>query len=107
VATSAATVERLSDTLGDGFVFKKMFGEYALYVGPKVVALVCDDVLFIKPSPADGGFCDECEQAPPYPGAKPYWQVPATRTEDAEWLTAALESTAAALPEPKPKKRRA
>ncbi len=27
---------------------RKMFGEYALYVDGKVVALVCDDHLFVK-----------------------------------------------------------
>ena len=27
---------------------RKMFGEYALYCGDKVVALVCDDQLFVK-----------------------------------------------------------
>lgn len=29
---------------------RRMFGEYALYVGPKVVALVCDNQLFVKPT---------------------------------------------------------
>ncbi|RYF09624.1 MAG: hypothetical protein EOO77_23380 [Oxalobacteraceae bacterium] len=28
---------------------KKMFGEYGVYLDEKMVALVCDDVLFIKP----------------------------------------------------------
>ncbi|HYP97216.1 MAG TPA: TfoX/Sxy family protein [Polyangiaceae bacterium] len=28
---------------------RKMFGEYALYSTEKVVALVCDDQLFVKP----------------------------------------------------------
>jgi TfoX/Sxy family transcriptional regulator of competence genes len=32
--------------------YKKMFGEYAVYVGPKVVALVCDNSLFLKPTEA-------------------------------------------------------
>ncbi|MCC3506339.1 MAG: TfoX/Sxy family protein [Microcoleus sp. PH2017_19_SFW_U_A] len=30
--------------------FKKMFGEYAIYCDEKVVALVCDNQLFIKPT---------------------------------------------------------
>jgi TfoX/Sxy family transcriptional regulator of competence genes len=28
---------------------RRMFGEYALYVDGKVVALLCDDQLFLKP----------------------------------------------------------
>ncbi|RJT43728.1 TfoX/Sxy family protein [Legionella taurinensis] len=31
---------------------KKMFGEYAIYCDDKVVALVCDDQLFVKPTTA-------------------------------------------------------
>ena len=30
--------------------FKKMFGEYAIYCDEKVVALVCDNQLFVKPT---------------------------------------------------------
>ena len=33
--------------------YRKMFGEYALYLDGKVVALVCDNHLFVKPT-ADG-----------------------------------------------------
>jgi DNA transformation protein len=29
---------------------KKMFGEYGLYCDGKIVALICDDQLFIKPT---------------------------------------------------------
>jgi len=32
--------------------FKKMFGEYALYSGNKVFALICDNKLYIKPTDA-------------------------------------------------------
>ncbi len=34
---------------------KKMFGEYAIYCDDKVVALVCDDQLFVKPTKAGKG----------------------------------------------------
>jgi len=30
--------------------YRKMFGEYALYCNEKVVALVCDMQLFVKPT---------------------------------------------------------
>ena len=33
------------------FSFRKMFGEYALYLDGKVIALVCDNLLFVKPTP--------------------------------------------------------
>jgi TfoX/Sxy family transcriptional regulator of competence genes len=30
--------------------YKKMFGEYAVYCDEKVVAFVCDNQLFVKPT---------------------------------------------------------
>jgi TfoX/Sxy family transcriptional regulator of competence genes len=31
--------------------FKKMFGEYGLYFDDKLFAMVCDNKLYIKPTP--------------------------------------------------------
>lgn len=33
-------------------VYRKMFGEYALYLKGKVIGFVCDNQLFIKPTEA-------------------------------------------------------
>lgn len=49
--------------------FKKMFGQYAFYCDGRVVALVCDNTLFVKTSVAGSVFADAGE-AQPYPGAK-------------------------------------
>jgi TfoX/Sxy family transcriptional regulator of competence genes len=35
--------------------YRYMFGEYAIYCDGKVVALVCDNQLFVKPSDAASG----------------------------------------------------
>ena len=50
MGTSPSTVTFLLDQLRSipGVRARKMFGEYALYCGEKVVALVCDDQLFVK-----------------------------------------------------------
>ena len=54
-----------------GFIdTKKMFGEYALYSDGKVVALICDNKLFIKPTGAGRKFIGDVVEAPAYPGAK-------------------------------------
>ena len=45
--------------------YRKMFGEYALYSKGKVVALVCDDQLFVKPTDAGRSFIGEVVEAPP------------------------------------------
>ena len=36
--------------------YRAMFGEYALYSRAKVVALICDDQLFVKPTEAGRSF---------------------------------------------------
>lgn len=90
--------------LGRRLVFKKMFGEFALYVDGKVVALVCDDQLFLKPTPEGKSYLGKVAEAPPYPGAKNYFQV-SSEMDDSERLGAALNITARALPEPTPKSK--
>jgi hypothetical protein len=53
-ATELSFVEYILETarLGSRLTYKKMFGEYALYLDEKVVAFACDNSLFIKPSKA-------------------------------------------------------
>lgn len=82
---------------------KKMFGEYGLYADQKIFALVCDNKLFIKPTEAGKQFIGNVVEAPPYPGAKPSFLIE-EQLEDREWITELVRITAAALPEPKPKK---
>ena len=79
---------------------RPMFGEYGLYCDEKVVGLICDDALFIKPSTADPELFSRTEPAPPYPGAKPYHRVPGDALDDREWLGRAVQATADALPPP-------
>lgn len=44
---------------------KKMFGEYAIYCNSKVVALVCDNMLFVKPTVLGKSFIGEVDEQPP------------------------------------------
>jgi len=80
---------------------RKMFGEYALYCDGKLVALVCDDQLFIKPTPAGRAFAGACPESPPYKGAKPSLLMSADQIENAEWLSTLVRISAAELPQPK------
>ncbi|WP_397574196.1 TfoX/Sxy family protein [Silanimonas sp.] len=81
---------------------KKMFGEYAVYVDGLVVALACDNQLFLKPTPATAARLATATMAPPYPGAKPHALIDEW-LDDPEALAALLRDTAKALPPPKPK----
>lgn len=83
-----------------------MFGEYAIYCNEKVVALVCDDQLFVKPTTAGKAFVTNYIESPPYPGAKPYLLISGEMWEDSEWLVELFKVTASELPLPKKKPRK-
>lgn len=106
MGTSAATIDHLLDTLAPLAVSaRKMFGEYALYLDGRVVALVCDDQLFLKPTPGAIAALPGSPAAPPYPGAKPHLLV-TDALDDPDRVAGALRAVAADLPAPKPKKRK-
>ena len=85
--------------------YKKMFGEYALYSGNKIFALICDNKLFIKPTISGKNFIHDIVEAPPYPGAKPSYLIE-DKIEDHEWLSNLVRITVSELPESKPRKKR-
>ena len=85
---------------------REMFGEYGLYCDGKLVAPVCDEQLFVKPTAAGRAYLGSITEAAPYPGAKPCFRVPGNMWEDADWLSDLIRMTAAALPMPPAKKPR-
>jgi TfoX/Sxy family transcriptional regulator of competence genes len=77
MATQPETAEFILGKLRDPkrFTTRAMFGEYALYADGTVVALICDDRLYVKILPASRELESQCEQGEPYPGAKPHYVV--------------------------------
>jgi TfoX/Sxy family transcriptional regulator of competence genes len=107
MTTSKETVAFILDQMAPLPVRSRaMFGEYGLYCDEKIVGLICDDTLFVKPTAIAGAFADDAWLAPPYPGAKDSFAIPGDRLDDREWLQAFIQQTADALPVPKPKKPR-
>jgi TfoX/Sxy family transcriptional regulator of competence genes len=84
--------------------FRKMFGEYALYSKGKVVALICDNQLFIKPTAAGRSFIGTVVELPAYPGAKPSFLID-DQIEDRDWISKLIELTEQELPNKKVKKK--
>jgi len=84
---------------------RKMFGEYAIYCDDKMVAAICDDQLFVKPTEPGRQLIGTPDEVPPYHSAKPYYRIPADRWDDHDWLSQLIRVTADALPAPKPKRR--
>jgi DNA transformation protein and related proteins len=105
MATKQKTVDFIIDQAkGAGSVSaRKMFGGYALYCDGKVVALICDDTLFLKVTANSERLTDGPKYGPPYPGAKPHIIVSEAIIEDDALLGELIGRTAADLPAPKPK----
>jgi TfoX/Sxy family transcriptional regulator of competence genes len=104
MASSVGTVQFICDQAGLGrrLTFRRMFGEYALYLDGKVVALICDDQLFLKPTPEGQAYLGNVSEVPPFPGAK-NWFLLSSEIDDPDQLGGALQVTARALPAPRPK----
>jgi TfoX/Sxy family transcriptional regulator of competence genes len=104
MSSSSDTVQYIVDQVGLGrrLTSKKMFGEFALYLDEKIVALVCDDQLFLKPTNQAKAFLGKVNLAPPYSGAKDYFLL-TDELEDPDRLKEVVLITAGALPDPKPK----
>jgi TfoX/Sxy family transcriptional regulator of competence genes len=63
MASDKSFVEFIVDQIDNAgqITFKKMFGEYAVYCKDKVVALVCDNQLFVKPTEEGRAFIGDVE----------------------------------------------
>ncbi|TAJ74338.1 MAG: TfoX family protein [Phenylobacterium sp.] len=105
MATDRKTVDYLVDQMSKAgpVSARPMFGEYGVYCDGKMVAIIADGQLFLKPTPAGRALAAGAEEAPPYPGAKPHMLIDADRWEDQDALSDLVRATAAALPAPKPK----
>ena len=82
---------------------KKMFGEYGIFWDDKMVAMVCDGQLFVKPTAAGRELIGVPVEASPYPGAKPCFLISGDRWEERAWLSRLLQVTATELPATKKK----
>lgn len=108
MATQKDTVEFILEKLADDktFAVRAMFGEYALYAKGKTVALVCDNLLYVKIVPASAALASVCEQGDPYPGARPHYIVEESQLSSIEELPDILINIAKSLPAQKKKTKK-
>ena len=108
MASDQKTVDYICDQMSAAgpVSARKMFGEYAVYCGEKLVALICDNQLFVKPTPGGRAILGQPVEAPPYPGAKACFLIQ-DELDDAYLLSRLIATTALKLPAPKPKKPKA
>ena len=107
MSSSQSTVDFIiSQMLGAGDVsYKKMFGEYGLYCEGKMVASVCDDKLFVKPTLRGRAYIGDVMEESPYPGAKPHFLIASAKIKKGQWLSELIRITAEELPVPAKKKK--
>jgi TfoX/Sxy family transcriptional regulator of competence genes len=69
----------------------------------KVIALVCNNQLFIKPTAGGRSMIGNVVEVPPYPGAKPHFLIE-EQLDDQHWMSNLIQLTASEVRAPKPKK---
>lgn len=66
--------------------YRKMFGEYGIYLDAKFVGTVCDNTLFLKVTKEAQDLEPQLDLAPAYEGAKPSFRIPTEMLEDPDRL---------------------
>lgn len=108
MASDFGFVEYVCEQIADAgaITWRKMFGEYCIYCEGKVVALVVNNQLLVKPTP--GGMAHHGDGAigHPFPGAKDWLAIDA-QLDDRAAISQLIRITEAELPAPKARKPRA
>lgn len=82
--------------------YKKMFGEYMVYVDGKPVLLVCDNTVFVKKLPEIAALLPDADCGHPYDGAKEHYVLD---VENEDLTSRVVDALVAVTPVPKKKKR--
>lgn len=106
MASKQHTVDFIVDKVSAAGVVsaRKMFGEHAIYCDGMLVALICDDKLFVKPTKAGRAHAGNVTEAPPYKGAKPCLEIPRNKWGNRDWMVKLIRVSIAELPAP-PRRR--
>ncbi len=105
MATSAEYIEFVAECLqGCGAIrYRKMFGEYMVYLSDKPILLVCDSTVYVKKLKEVEALLSESECGIPYNGAKEHYILDIENRELTLSVVSILEDV---IPLPKPKKKK-
>lgn len=106
MATNIDYVEYVCDQLREtGNVrYRKMFGEYMIYIDDKPIVLVCDNTPFIKITEQTEPLMQESSTGYPYKGAKLHYLLD---IDNINSCLPAILKLKEITPIPKPKKKKA
>lgn len=82
--------------------YRKMFGDYMVYVNDKPLLLLCDNVVYVKMLSVLSEMLSENGIGTPYDGAKPHYILDADDSEQLQMVVNLLEPLTA-LPKRKKK----
>lgn len=82
--------------------YRKMFGDYVVYVNEKAVMLLCDDLVYVKKHEAVAELLGDAETGFPYQGAKEHYLLDVS---DKDLSLKVVSILADVLPYPKSKKK--
>lgn len=104
MGTTIDFIEYICDQIaGVGEIrYKKLFGEYMVYVNGKPILLVCDNTVFVKVLPCLDETMREADRGFPYDGAKEHYVLDIDDAKSSKEVIAILEPV---TPLPKPKKK--
>ncbi|MDE7191393.1 MAG: TfoX/Sxy family protein [Clostridia bacterium] len=105
MATSVEFIQYVCEQIrGTGDVrYKKMFGEYMVYVNDKPVLLVCDDTVYVKTLDVIAEDMADAPKGIPYKGAKEHFILD---VDDADLAVKVVEKLEKVTPLPKPRKKK-
>lgn len=83
--------------------YKKMFGEYMVYVDDKPVFLICDNTVFVKPLDCITDKMRGAEKDKPYNGAKEYYILDIDNADLSKEIAIILKAN---MPFPKPRTKK-
>jgi TfoX/Sxy family transcriptional regulator of competence genes len=106
MATTPDFIEYVCEQIGGvGAVrYRKMFGEYMVYVNDKPVLLVCDNTVYVKMLECISEMMKDAERGFPYDGAKEHYVLDIDNSGFCKEIVAILEPV---IPLPKPRKKKA
>lgn len=81
--------------------YKKMFGEYMVYINDKPILIVCDNTVYVKQKEELTDLMKDAKQGYPYKGAKAHYVLDIDNKELSEKVISILEPI---TPLPKSKK---
>lgn len=104
VASTKDYIDYICEQLPRNYMirFRKMFGEYMIYLNEKPILLVCDNTVYIKMVPDIADLMKNEDRGYPYKGSKEHYILP---IEDGDLCNQVLSILEAITPIPQKKKR--